>query len=697
MTPPDVFNPPLVDPAVVADVGWTLLHFLWQGAALAVAFWTANLCLRRRSPQGRYLSGCAVLALMAAAPVVTYFVVSDARGRDLAHPAPPADELDRLAALPFLAPAAPPPAPLALPAATAAPGDAHWTDHVDALLPWLVALWGAGVALLALRRVGGWVWLTYAVRTRSAAVNDARLSDLAARLVRRPVRFLESALVDAPATFGLLRPVVLLPAAALTGLPPACLEAVVAHELAHVRRLDYLVNVLQAALEAVLFYHPAVWWVSKQVRLERENCCDDVAAGVVGDRTAYARALERLESLRPPPASSPASAAASAAADLVLSARGARGGTLMWRVGRLLGVRPYDAARVGPGAGAVWILACAALLVPAGSLLADAAAERDARRRLHRSVAAAVYRALGVAPEAKPGALDALATAVSVRRARKPLEPAVLEELAVALNAGGRPDDLLRACLERMRVDDAIRYQMLRDWKYGSILDRRALIAAFVDRARPGGEVPGGGEGGEARAASDGDRRIFARAALLLAAQGAWFETAGGVEQLLREPWLPATAGLEAAALDRLRDDIDQHRELGQRFMALKLRIERPLMAGGMAGAGAAAARDIERTLREMAPLARHRPDLQWHLSNVTWRYASTLPAEQRAGAAALGAALAARVADPHFTRWVSDGTGPTAPAARPLKPVTMKGLRNLSQESRDQLKGAGEGGNRKD
>lgn len=675
MTLPGHLN--ALDPAVVADVGWTLLHFVWQGAVLAVVFWVARLCLRRRSSQARYLSGCAVLLLMAAAPVVTYALLAGPRNDELAVAVPP-DELDRLVSMPFLAPVAPPPpAPSSADASAAAPLEPRWAERIDALLPWLVAVWGAGVAALALRRTGGWAWLTYAVRTRSAAVEDPRLVELAKRLVRRPVRFVKSKLVDAPATLGLLRPVVLLPASALSGLPPACLEAIVAHELAHVRRLDYLANLLQAALEALLFYHPAVWWVSNQVRLEREHCCDDAAVAVVGDRAAYARALERLESLRSQPVSAPPPLDAG---NLLL---GARGGNLIWRVGRLLGVRPYDAARVGPGAGAVWILACAALLVLTASLLADVAAEREARRRLHHSVAAAVYSALNVNPNGNTNALDALAAAVTVRRARKPVEPALLEELAISLNAGGRADDLLRACLERMRVDDAIRYQVLPNWKYGSVIDRQALIGALVERARPGAAAAGTGAG-----ASDGDRRIFARAALLLAAQEAWFQGANNVNNLLSEPWIAATAGLDGKALDDLFESIERHRELSHQFAALKLRAERPLMAG----AAPAASREIEQTLRALAPLAKYRPDLQWHLSNLAWRYASTLPAEKRPGVAAVGATLAARVADPHFTRWIVDGTGPNPPAPRPVQRITQKELeafkrRSITNDFRESLK----------
>ena len=117
--------------------------------------------------------------------------------------------------------------------------------------------------------------------------------------ISRPVRLVKSALVEVPTVVGWLRPLILLPAATLTGLTPGQLESILAHELAHVRRHDYLVDLLQNALETLLFYHPAVWWVSGCVRAEREICCDEIAVNLCGDRLVYAQALTTLEELRP--------------------------------------------------------------------------------------------------------------------------------------------------------------------------------------------------------------------------------------------------------------------------------------------------------------------------------------------------------------------------------------------------------------
>ncbi len=170
-------------------------------------------------------------------------------------------------------------------------------------LPWVVIVWLAGAMVFWVRLAGGWV---VAARMRSMLVRRAppewqeTLKKLGARIgLSRPVRLLVSALVQVPTVVGWLRPVVLVPVGALGGLPAEHLEALLLHELAHIRRHDYLINILQSVAESLLFYHPAVWWVSGHIRAERELCCDDVAVSVSGDVLTYARALAQLESYRP--------------------------------------------------------------------------------------------------------------------------------------------------------------------------------------------------------------------------------------------------------------------------------------------------------------------------------------------------------------------------------------------------------------
>src|SRR5205823_866514 len=179
--------------------------------------------------------------------------------------------------------------------------------------------------------------------------------------LRQAVRVLQSTLVETSVVVGYFRPVILLPMSAVTGLSPGQLDAILAHELAHIRRHDYLVNLLQTLVETVFFYHPAIWWLSNQVRCERENCCDDIAAAVLGNRVEYGRALLALEECR--------------ASETALAV-GAQGGSLLARVRRLLGRVPPGRAFSGASIAAIGLLAAVAIAI--GVWAANGLGEADA-------------------------------------------------------------------------------------------------------------------------------------------------------------------------------------------------------------------------------------------------------------------------------------------------------------------------------
>ena len=322
----------------VERLGWTLVHFLWQGLAIAVLYAAARRGLARASSSSaRYVLACGALALMMAAPVMTW---------ELMRPSNASRAADyRIAS-------APP-----MPAASGSAGDTTLSTRAALsslrpthFLPWIVMAWLAGVVVFWARLAGGWVVAARMQRTqvrRAPPEWQAILKTLGAQIgVSRPVRLLVSALVQAPAVIGGLRPVVLVPVGALGGLPAEHVESLLLHELAHIRRHDYLVNVLQSVAEALLFYHPAVWWISGHIRAERELCCDDAVVSVRGDAVTYARALAQLASCRPAHFS---------------AAVAANGGSLAGRIARLLG-KPRPAVRTGPQPG---VLAVAILLVAA--------------------------------------------------------------------------------------------------------------------------------------------------------------------------------------------------------------------------------------------------------------------------------------------------------------------------------------------
>ena len=280
-----------ISPNTMHSLGWALLHFVWQGAALA-ALAAAAMALTRR-PSARYAIGLTVLALMLLSPVATYFFYA------LPHPT--------VAAPTMLTPLAAAARPIAR-GSTAASGATPWTRGARSrdAFPWLVEAWLIGVALLSLRSAGGFVLLERERRRKSEVVADHILEVCHALQdqlgINRAIEYCESAFLEAPAVIGWLRPIVFLPVSVLTGLSDDQLRMVIAHELAHIKRLDAFVNIFQVCVETLLFYHPAVWWLNQRIRSERELCCDETAVALCGDAVAYARALTLMEEWRSAPA-----------------------------------------------------------------------------------------------------------------------------------------------------------------------------------------------------------------------------------------------------------------------------------------------------------------------------------------------------------------------------------------------------------
>ena len=180
-----------------------------------------------------------------------------------------------------------------------------WLRIEAQLQPHLVLLvsgWLMGVCFLSVRPLIGWHSARRLQRVGLSEVSDSlqeMLSRLSGRLgLKHVVRLFQSGLVQIPCVIGAFRPVILLPASAISGLSPEQLEALLAHELAHIRRHDFAMNFVQTLVETLLFYHPAIWWLSHRVRQEREHCCDDLAISVCGDVAGYARMLVSVEGLR---------------------------------------------------------------------------------------------------------------------------------------------------------------------------------------------------------------------------------------------------------------------------------------------------------------------------------------------------------------------------------------------------------------
>src|SRR5690242_11099028 len=356
---------------VTQALGWALLHSVWQCALAASALACLLATVPARAARTRYALALTTLILMLAVPVATA-VHLRATPTEAGTPGVIEPGGATAATPPAVGPADTPAAPLA----STWPIASRVRAALEPALPWVVVAWLAGVVILSLRLVSGWSVTQRLSRVGTRPVPEAcraAVARLAARLrVARPVRVLESAIVEVPAVIGWLRPVILLPASALIGLSPLQLDALLTHELAHVRRYDYLVNLLQSAIETLLFYHPAVWWVSRRVRDEREHCCDDVAVAACGDAHFYATALLGMERLRNPvPALSMAAA----------------GGSLVERVRRL--IAPVPAEIFPRGLAAALAVMLALVLAVGGSLVARSVDSAPLAAALGRSTAPA--------------------------------------------------------------------------------------------------------------------------------------------------------------------------------------------------------------------------------------------------------------------------------------------------------------------
>jgi beta-lactamase regulating signal transducer with metallopeptidase domain len=336
------------NPEIIRILGWCLLHFVWQGAVLALVL---SVALSRLSnPRARYATAVCVLAAMMIAPLVTFAI--------LLQPAETAGQFATaglqeakvgLEAVQVVTSAAPDAGSFLPFSARALTID--WMSYA-------VIAWIAGVYMFTLRTLGGWMLLMRLRRQRAEPIAGDLLEsclELQRRIgVTRAVRFVCSKAAETPAVMGWLKPVVVVPLSALAGLSAWQVQAIIAHELAHIKRWDILVNAVQIVAETLLFYHPAVWWVNRFIRNEREHCCDDVAVEVCGNAREYARALTLLEESR----------------STTVWAMAATGGVLSSRIGRLLGLNRV--ARSMPAAGIAALTGlCAASFLMAGTTLAQ--------------------------------------------------------------------------------------------------------------------------------------------------------------------------------------------------------------------------------------------------------------------------------------------------------------------------------------
>ena len=290
----------LLDHSVTLSIGEGLIHFIWQGLLIAGLLAIALLLLKKASPTSRYLASWVALTLMIIAPIITISQILSTEQQPYYTKAFETTNT-HVTASASLSNQSPIPT---VESVQTAPFD--WMGYANFLIsqsrPYVAFAWFLGVCFFARRLYNG---LHTANRLKGLQTQPANtimsetLHGWCQKMgIKRRVSLNVSTHLNQPVLIGWLKPVILLPASLLTGMSPSQLSAVLIHELAHIKRHDYVFSTIQSVIETLLFFHPAVWWISRQIRIERELCCDDLAVITLGGKKLYVNALVSLETQR---------------------------------------------------------------------------------------------------------------------------------------------------------------------------------------------------------------------------------------------------------------------------------------------------------------------------------------------------------------------------------------------------------------
>ncbi|MDT4952932.1 MAG: hypothetical protein QOJ02_1070 [Acidobacteriota bacterium] len=288
---------------LVHQIGWSLIHSLWQDVLIGLLLAAIFKLLSRAKPQSRYYIACVALAAMIILPVVTAYVLHNRQ----------TEPLDIV---------------VVDDSASVMSADANFqnirvigneriygtqkinwinrtitetwntSERVEKFLPWLILLWLVGVVIYAIK-LGGGLFCTVNLRKLPVNISNPKLDNLVNELtsqlsIKRKIKICESSLINVPMTIGWIYPLILIPPSSLLGLTPFQMQTIISHELIHIKRYDFLINFLQSVAETLLFYHPAAIWTSRKIREEREYVCDDLTLALCKDSVGYARALTKV-------------------------------------------------------------------------------------------------------------------------------------------------------------------------------------------------------------------------------------------------------------------------------------------------------------------------------------------------------------------------------------------------------------------
>lgn len=279
----------IVSEKVTHALGWTVLHALWQVSLLALIMAIVLWFLKNKSAKIRYTVGCATLFLMLGISQVTFlYQFLNYKQVEKTNPTADASQLNPVPDESFM---------------LLITTESNWTtlvtNYLNEHIQMIVALWIFGFLMFAIRLFGGLHYISKIRKTAQFSIDDKWkniVANLSTRFpIQKSVQLAASAFVQVPMIIGYFKPLILFPIGALNNLDQKEVEAILAHELGHIFRNDYLINILQSIVDVLFYFHPAAWWISSQIRMERENCCDDLAIEITNCPLTYAKALVSIK------------------------------------------------------------------------------------------------------------------------------------------------------------------------------------------------------------------------------------------------------------------------------------------------------------------------------------------------------------------------------------------------------------------
>jgi cytohesin len=369
-------------------LGLTLTHFLWQGLVVVILISTFVRLFKLRAGNARYYAYLLAFVLLAISPVITFIVIDASVTPATKVPMTGTEHRANLGAYSR-------PVPYVHEASFEREEDVARVNKVkttqsyiplrqrigsflESFLPWAIVGWMIGVVSLSMRLLLGFAGICRWRRNLKPLPENLaqRVALLCKRLgMRHSSRVFISPLALQAMAVGYLRPLVLLPASMITQMQPEMLEAIIAHEMAHIRRFDLWINLGQRVIETLLFYHPAIWWLSSQLRSERELCCDELAITATGERLTYASALESAGTAR-----------FEAEQQSLSIAFGHRRNSMLGRVRHVLGLPPTAPDSRFWLAGAIAAVVLVVLAMPITFTLTAGAEAKAGTKSLHEAV-----------------------------------------------------------------------------------------------------------------------------------------------------------------------------------------------------------------------------------------------------------------------------------------------------------------------